>query len=461
MYGDFSRLPVGFADPFSSVLAQQGRLLLDAELNEQNAILLDYLRDLTTDLIGPFGGPAHRAGFSVEPVIEDGTLRAVRLGRGHYYVYGLRCQAPAPYQYAEEELPIGEHEPPAVIFLVVWEQSVSALQVPELIDPALSASVPDTTRRSQVKWRPLARRKLPVGDTDLTELKPDQIIRAFHEFNANPTHKPRLGARAHAGGETRPGPATAATPWGYRGVENQLYRVEVHRGGDAEEATFKWSRDNGSVEFGIEELSEPDGDVRTAILQRVWYDARQGLAVGDWVELVDDHWAPVGTAPALMQVQGVSLATRQVMLYDTEKNRAVNSTLHPILRRWDQQPDTEAPGHGIPVRLAQHEWFDLEDGVQITFEAPEAQYERGITGRSPRERPPAASSGRSHGTVRPLPWRCPPKDPPGIWRRWPCSRSRRVNRSNFECCSDIGSANPKRVRKQPYPRCRGSDRPTR
>ena len=110
MYGDFSRFPGGLSGQYSGVLAQQGRLLLDAELNEQNAILLDYLRRLTTDLIGPFAGPIHQAGFAVEPVVQDGKCRAVRLGRGHYYVYGLRCQAPAPHQPADQELAIGEHE---------------------------------------------------------------------------------------------------------------------------------------------------------------------------------------------------------------------------------------------------------------------------------------------------------------------------------------------------------------
>ena len=45
--------------------AQQGRLQLDADLNEQTAIVLDYLRTLAVDFIGPFGGHVHRAGFGV------------------------------------------------------------------------------------------------------------------------------------------------------------------------------------------------------------------------------------------------------------------------------------------------------------------------------------------------------------------------------------------------------------
>jgi hypothetical protein len=378
VYGDFSRFPSGLAGQYSGVLAQQGRLLLDAELNEQHAIVLDYLRRLTTDLIGPFAGPVYQAGFAVEPVLTDGKCRSVRLGRGHYYVYGLRCQAPAPHQLARQELAIGEHEAPFLVYLVVWEQAVSAIQEPGLIDPALSAGVPDTTRRGQVRWHPAAARKLPDRDEDLTGMDRESIIRAFHEYNADPRRRPTLGARAHSGAEPVTGPGTAPVPWGYRGVENQLYRVEVHRGGDAEEATFKWSRDNGSVEFGLESLTEPDGEgVRTATLQRLWYDTQQGLEVGDWVELVDDHWAPLGTPPPLLQVQGISLAARQVMLQDSDSRRAFGAALHPLLRRWDQQPDSQAPNHGIPVQQAYRTWFELEDGVQIRFEAPAARYERG------------------------------------------------------------------------------------
>ena len=124
------------------------------------------------------------------------------------------ARLPAPHQPADQELAIGEHEAPFVVYLVVWEQAVSAIQAPELIDPALSAGVPDTTRRSQVRWRPVAGRKLPGRDEDLTGLDPESIIRAFHEYNADPRRRPTLGARAHSGGEPEPGPGDRADALG-------------------------------------------------------------------------------------------------------------------------------------------------------------------------------------------------------------------------------------------------------
>jgi Family of unknown function (DUF6519) len=377
MYGDMSRLLDGLSGHFSGVLAQQGRLLLDSELNEQNAILLDYLRVLTTDLIGPFAGPEHHAGFKVEPVFRgDGKARAVRLGPGRYYVYGLRCEAPHPPP--NREYAIGVQDGKFVVYLVVWEQSVSANQAPELLDPALPADMPDTTRRRQVRWRVVAGRTLPRRDQDLTDMNRESIIRAFHEYDADPPERPTLAARPHSGGEPEPGPAAAPVPWGYRGVENQLYRVEVYRGGQSEEATFVWSRNNGIPEFGLAALSDPDGlGVRTATLRRGWYDARQGLEVGDWVELVDDTWAPLGMPAALMQVKWVSLATREVKLQDGKGHRDFDPERHPLLRRWDQWPDNPAASQGIPVGEAHGKWFELEDGVQIRFDTSRAYYEHG------------------------------------------------------------------------------------
>src|SRR5262249_39626056 len=62
-------------------------------------------------------------------------------------------------------------------------------------------------------------------------------------------------------GDANDDPCLIAAEARFRGLENQLYRVEVHRGGlpatDATSATFKWSRENGSVIFPIVDFSEP------------------------------------------------------------------------------------------------------------------------------------------------------------------------------------------------------------
>src|SRR3954469_6088575 len=79
---------------------QQGRVQLDADWNEQGAILLRYLRQLAADTIGPHGGPAGHAGFAIAPLPTPEVLPTdivdFAIGDGHYYVDGVLCElAPA------------------------------------------------------------------------------------------------------------------------------------------------------------------------------------------------------------------------------------------------------------------------------------------------------------------------------------------------------------------------------
>jgi Family of unknown function (DUF6519)/FHA domain len=384
VYGDFSRVLDGLSDRYSGVLAQQGRFVLDAELNEQTSILLDYMRELAMDLVGPFGGPRDDCGFKVELVRTESERHAIRLSQGHYYIYGLRCDVPTRYWSAEEELHIGRGDGTRLVYLVVWEQAVSAIQQPAIRDPGLSHDVPETTRRRQVRWRPMVASEGEGDERADPPIKaafasPEAIVEAFDDHNTHRSRLPTLAARARADDEPDAGPATTVTARGYRGLENQLYRVEVHRGGDAEEATFKWSRDNGSVELALESLGELSDGFRLAALRRDGGDPSPTLEIGDWVEYVDDTWAPVGEPETLMQVAAISAARRQVTLRDGEhRARHFDAALHPLLRRWDQTRDSDGAEYGIPIRDAHRErWFEVEDGVQIRFEAHGARYERG------------------------------------------------------------------------------------
>ena len=78
----------------------------------------------------------------------------------------------------------------------------------------------------------------------------------------------------------------AAAEGGYRGLENQTYRVEVHDGGAPGTATFKWSRDNGSVAIPVVEM------VSTTVLRlsTVGKDDVLRVSTNDWVEILDDHY---------------------------------------------------------------------------------------------------------------------------------------------------------------------------
>ncbi|MGI8549713.1 MAG: DUF6519 domain-containing protein [Dehalococcoidia bacterium] len=91
MYGDFSRLSFAQARHYSAVLLQQGRVSLDADTNENTAILQHYLRTLARDLIGPHGGAGNQgdpAGFSIT-IKKDSSPLDLEVSAGRYYVEGL------------------------------------------------------------------------------------------------------------------------------------------------------------------------------------------------------------------------------------------------------------------------------------------------------------------------------------------------------------------------------------
>ncbi|MFY9553185.1 MAG: DUF6519 domain-containing protein, partial [Blastocatellia bacterium] len=86
--GDVSRDTFDPFKHFSRVLMQQGRVQLDADWNEQTAILLHYLRALAVDVFGEHGGP----GFGIKPIVNGGILENLEIDFGNYYVAGILCE---------------------------------------------------------------------------------------------------------------------------------------------------------------------------------------------------------------------------------------------------------------------------------------------------------------------------------------------------------------------------------
>jgi hypothetical protein len=95
MQGDFSRQTFDPLRHFSRVLMQQGRVQLDADWNEQVAILLHYVQTFAKDIIGPHGGPVGaEGGFDLhkwEVPTPTGEKDFV-ISAGHYYVDGILCE---------------------------------------------------------------------------------------------------------------------------------------------------------------------------------------------------------------------------------------------------------------------------------------------------------------------------------------------------------------------------------
>lgn len=401
MKGDFSRDTFDPTKHYAGVLMQQGRVLLDADWNEQSAIMLHHARRLAADLIGPAGGPKGNCGFRitdpndiavvaanvraseaarVERIKKLNLQRNFLIGPGRYYVDGILCENEQWVLYARAENAQGLGQPDLsarplnndknyLIYLTVWHRDVSALEDASIREVALGAHGPDTALRSKVVWQVEA---LELEDDRFNSLDFADILESGPWREQLQTFQRRNPGMLKAKADESDDP-NAANPCiispdaHYRGAENQLYRVEIHVGGSIGDGpTFKWSRENGSVALPVREISG-----QQVTLEYLGRDARLGLQVGDHVEITDDNFVLSRSAYPLLRITDIDADEMVVTLSGPPSSELVNTEDRPaILRRWDGiGPIKEAAG-------ANENWLELEDGVKIQFQ-PGAFYRTG------------------------------------------------------------------------------------
>lgn len=383
MKGDFSRDSFEAAKQFTRVLMQQGRVQLDSDWNEQAAILLHYLQALAADLIGPHGGPYANLGFKVS--LKTDTQKQITdllIGEGRYYVDGILCESEAMTYYKQNNYRAGDPASPEnksllttpfLVYLDVWERHVTSIEDPDIREVALGG--PDTATRAQVVCQV---RVASLGEMQTTECTSFEESKPWRDIRGRlqPKNRGRLKVKSQEPSTESIDPCIISPESSYRGTENLLYRVEIHRGAKNarnEPPTFKWSRDNGSTIFPILSLA---GNLVT--LEHLGREARLGLQVGDWVEIVDDDYALLNRAEPLLKVLEVDAIGMTVTL---EKPPASDvgqdSSRHPLLRRWDQKRGDPRIG-GLELGsdnaaiifegAGEQGWHTLEDGIQIQFQ---------------------------------------------------------------------------------------------
>jgi hypothetical protein len=396
MKADLSRLTFDPKRRYSGVLMQQGRVQLDSEWNEQQEINQHRAQTGSKDVIGPRGTPIDQEGGATgfEITARDGALF---IGEGHVYVDGVLCVNEGPLPYDEQpDLPsaedltgwmegAGSDFRPGLVYLDVWERHITHLDDDHIREVALGG--PDTTTRKQTVWQT----KVMALDPDDDEA---QLLAGYAELRAKPNPSraeeqelerisPRaveildslcergqaaldelaepptgtLSARAEEESGAA-GPCEIPPGGGYERLENQLYRVEVHRSGNRGTARFKWSRDNGCVATGIEEIDVGNREITVKDTGR---DEFLSFANGQWVEVVDDDTELRGEYRTLLQIDGpVDHARRIITVRQTPPT--IDPALHPKLRRWDQQ--VEATEDGVVLTDTGTE---LEDGIEVTI----------------------------------------------------------------------------------------------
>lgn len=249
MKGDFSFIGFDPASGYSGVLHQQGRVLLDRDWNDAQAIAAHWRAQAAGDSFGwgLLAVPASAA--SSWQVLEARSSAAgiqLRLAAGHAWASGLLVSLAKDSQFEASYL--GPPLTPAVsaasaasigagvrdaVVLEVFEDTVNGWQdAANLIEPALGG--PDTTERVRA-----------FTQLRLLRLGPNEDCAAVAALVDDPATRGKLSVTPAAAIVIN-GDCPLEAAGGYTGLEHFLYRIEIAEPAGGQ-ARFKWSQFNGGL----------------------------------------------------------------------------------------------------------------------------------------------------------------------------------------------------------------------
>lgn len=414
---------------YTRPVIQQGRPQLDSDWNEGQDAVARRIQAGTMDTLGRAVVPATTPYAFKINASQDASGQHITIGAGRMYVDGLLAENHGPVDAAQWDPALAElsgappeaaevgldftQQPyfldadtylaslvaagstgPFLAYLDVWQRAVTYLEDPTLIETAVGV---DTTGRWQTAWQVRLLDVSGVGG-GVTCATPDASIPPWESLIQPTASRLTTGVV-----QTTPsGPCCLSPSTGYTGLENQLYRVEIHQGGGANAtgdasppaATFKWSRDNASVATGVTVIAPATSNAGTATsaltVQSTGKDEVLSFKPGDWIEITDDYLELNGQVGELHQIDtnGVDQATNSITLqspvssaFPTDGNNQTDPQRHTRICRWDQKgktylsdgatlwADLDAPGStgAIPVP-PKGTTLILEDGVTVKFD---------------------------------------------------------------------------------------------
>jgi hypothetical protein len=384
MSGDYSRVRFDPRQDFLGVLMQQGRVQLDADWNELVAEITRRIQAGMLDATGeaivpretPHGFEINVAGGKLtigcgriyidgilaenhgadQPMVWDPHLAELRGADSTTVDYAAQDYYPKPQVYPDPPaLPDGG---PHLVYLDVWQRERGAVEAPGMVEQAVGV---DSTARLQTVWEVKVLANVGTAVHCDTQL---DTVPGFLE--KNPPAASRLSVTL-APDSSVPNECLVPPMVGYKGLENQLYRVEIHDGGKPGTATFKWSRDNASVATRVITIKAPD----KVEVQSLGRDAVLGFQEGDWVELTDDFAELNGQPGQMYRIKiggGIDVPTKTITFataIDTTKLGNTDDLIsqrNTRLRRWDQ--------HGKVRKADDTEYDDLDTSTTGVIKVP-------------------------------------------------------------------------------------------
>jgi hypothetical protein len=398
MSADLSRIRSNPLLDYAGVELKQGAVLLDADFNEHTAVTDRRLRALASDVLGRSMVSSTTPDAFKIGVTPNGSLS---IGQGRLYVDGLLAEnhgAPAPepvkklfdpllaephfadaidygaqpYLPGPKKLPIRGTQ---LVYLDVWQREVTHVQQPGLVEVAVGV---ETSSRLQTVWQV----KLQGVGRGSSCATPDEELEGWSDLTARSSGRLSTGTF-----EVPPAddPCELPPTGGYRGLENQTYRIEIHDGGQGDgTATFKWSRDNGSIVSAVTSVIS-GSELELETLGR---DDVLRFNSGDWVEITDDV-RELSSAPGEMRRIVVTEAMRRITFAialpadmvpapnsnPRERNLRVTRWDHNgTVRRIDPAGTTTSVFHDLDASTSgvipvppDNTTLILENGVTVTF----------------------------------------------------------------------------------------------
>ena len=395
MPGDYTRFTFKPGKHFSGVLKQQGRVDLDADWNEAVHIEKRRLTSETLDLVGRTGVPVingHNGdAFKIERATSSGGTETVTIAPGRIYVDGLQAEnfgngtetfdpvleesrpldpvlyAKQPFLFdADPGEPIPGSGKTKLVYLDVWQRELTHVEDSDILEIALG--VADTATRLQTVWQVKA---IEVGNVTCTDHMPE-----WDALNTPPSGRLTTTTKTP---EPEISFCAISQEGGYTGVENRLYRVEIHRGGligGTEPPQFKWSRDNGSIATGVLSMEHVPGPPAQTKIQaeNLGRDRFLSFRKHDWIEITDDHREfhpdPKERAGFITQIKDVNVADQMLTVEPAVPSSgygfdASKPERHTRIRRWDRRDETDAADKALIDVTAGK--IELENGIEVEF----------------------------------------------------------------------------------------------
>jgi hypothetical protein len=421
-------------DPWKNylgVVMQQGRVQLDSDWNEWVAELLRRVQAGTLDILGLSGVPTSTPNaFKItagQQTSNNTTTNQISIGTGRIYVDGVLAEnhgtkgsvqwdaalaewsptPQVPIDYTQQPYLPGAALPgagatapngPFLVYLDVWRRDIDYVAAPDLVESAVGV---DTTGRYQTIWQVKVANVssgvyCSTADPAVSSIPANPAVTDWQSmFQVSASQLTVSGGSPAAS----PNPCTLSPASGYTGMENQLYRVQIHQGGAgsanpptaASTATFKWSRENASVTTGVSAIGSVTNSIGNPAsqltVQSMGRDQVLGFNPGDWIEVIDDNLDLNGIPGELHQIDSINAAAKIITLdaVVSSTNFPVNSTnqttasRHTRIRRWDQSgtiylsdgvtpwADLNAVGNtGIPIPPLGTTLL-LENGITVSF----------------------------------------------------------------------------------------------